>query len=221
MSKRFYKGTQRTEPDMRAEFNATMDGLYPEIEKAQKVLFRRMKRVATDPIITDPADPAYDKDQVRRFHSKGQVQDYYVPDQGYLQFCPCIDKITGESDLDTFCPVCQGERYIWEEVWIDAYRVLAANSSQGATNESIIKPGLTNIPLMVFYTRSSVPVTRADKIVEVWTDEEGQPKRPYRRKALYRIGSAIDFRADHGKLEYWKLDCYEEQRKYLNGPKAE
>jgi len=79
---------------------------------------------------------------------------------------------------------------------------------------------LTNIPLVVFYTRSSVPITKADKIIDIWTDEEGQPQRPYRRKSLYRIGTIIDYRSDNGKLEYWKLDCYEEQRKYLNGPRV-
>lgn len=218
MSKRFYQS--KTEPDMRTEFNATMDGEFPEIPKGQQILFRKMKRVSTDPIITDPKDPLYDEDNVRRFHSKGQIPDYFVPGEGYLLLCPCIDKLTGESDLDNFCPVCHGERYIWEEYFIEGYKMIVAGNSTGAVKETQIKPGLTNIPLVVFYTKSSVPLTRADKIVEVWVDEEGQPKRPYRRKSIYRIGTIIDFRSDAGKLEYWKLDCYEEQRKFLNGPKA-
>ena len=73
---------------------------------------------------------------------------------------------------------------------------------------------------MIFYTRSSVPVTKADKVVELWTDTEGDVIRPYRRESLYRIGTPIDFRSDDGKLEYWKLDCYNEQRKFLNGPEG-
>ena len=40
---------------------------------------------------------------------------------------------------------------------------------------------------------------------------------PYKRKHLYRIGTPIDYRSDNGKLEYWKLDCFEEDRKFLNG----
>lgn len=219
MSRRFWRST-RTEPDMRGEFNATMDGLYPEISKAQTLVLRKMKRVAADPIITDPTDPAYDSDLFRKHHARGQVTDYFVPGQGYLQYCSCIDSVTGESDIDTWCPICQGDRYLWEETFIEGYKMQLSSDVGKAVNNRLIPPGLTNIPLVIFYTRASVPITKADKIVEVWTDSNGTVMRPYRREALYRIVTPIDFRSDNGKLEYWKLDCHEEQRKYLNGPKV-
>jgi len=56
-----------------------------------------------------------------------------------------------------------------------------------------------------------------DKIVELMTDTAGDPIRPYQRKAIYRIGTSIDFRDEYGKLVFWRLDCYEEATKYLNG----
>lgn len=220
MSRRFYSNRRQTEPDMRQEFENTMDGMYPEIAKAQQVILRKMKRVAADPIIIDPNSTDYDAALIRRFHSKDQVPDYYVPEEGYLLFCPCINTITNEADLDTFCPVCQGERYIWEETFIEVYKVVLQSDVGKAVRDYLIQPGLTNIPLVIFYTRSSVPITRADKVVEVWTDEEGEPMRPYRRKALYVIGTTLEMRSDSGRLEYLKLDCREEQRKYLNGPRV-
>lgn len=221
MSKNFYRTTiLRTEPNMRSEFDNMMDGLYPEIPKAQNVILRKMKRVTIDPIITDTTDANYDADRVRMFHHKGQIPDYYVPSEGYLQFCPCIDSNTGEPDVDSFCPICHGEGYIWEESFIDSRKVVLQSDVGKSTRETLIQSGLTNIPLVIFYTKSSVLITKSDKIVELWTDNAGSPKRPYRRKSLYRIGTSVDFRSDNGKLEYWKLDCYEEQRKYLNGPEV-
>src|SRR3990167_4262270 len=220
MSNSFYSVRRRTEPDMRAEFNAMMDGIFPEIPKAKVLVLRKMKRSSTDPIITDTEDPNYDTDRARKFYARGQIPDYFVPGEGYLIGCDCIDKVTSEPDIDYFCPICQGEGFIWEEIFIDVYKVTLHSDVGQAVQDTLIKSGLTNIPLVIFYTRSSVEVTKTDKIIEIWTDSEGNVIRPYRRKALYRIGSTIDFRSDDGRLEYWKLDCYEERRKYLNDPRG-
>jgi hypothetical protein len=220
MSKRFYTKNKTTEPDMRQEFHNTMDGFNPEISKAQTVVLRKMKRSLTDPIITDKNDPNYDPELIKKFHARGQITDYYVPGQGYLQFCPCTNKLTGESDLDYWCPICQGDSFIWEESFIDAYKVQLTSDVGKAVNNERMKPGHINIQLVSFYVRHNVPITKADKIVEVWTDIEGKPIRPYTRESIFRIVTPIDYRSDNGKLEYWKLDCHEEQRKFLNGPKV-
>jgi hypothetical protein len=220
MSKNFYKGNNRTEPNMRQEFHNMMDGLFPEVSKAQTFILRKMKRVATDPIITDTTNPNYDSELVRQFHSRGQITDYFVPGQGYLQFCACLDKTTGEADLDHWCPICQGESFIWEESFIDGYKIQLTSDVGKAVNNERMRPGHTNIQLVSFYVRHNIPITKADKIVELWTDNEGKPMRPYRRESIFRIVTPIDYRSDNGKLEYWKLDCHEEQRKFLNGPKV-
>lgn len=211
MSKDFYKKARRTEPDMRAEFNATMDGEFPEIAKKQSHIFRKMQRQATDPVVDDTT-------LERKFRGRTQIIDWFVPEEGFLIPCACVDLITKEPDVDHFCPICQGERYLWDEIFIDTYKVDLRSDVGRSTKQDLIQPGLTNIPLMIFYTRSSVNVTRADKVVELWTDSAGDIIRPFRRRTLFRVGSTIDFRSDNGKLEYWKLDCYAEQRKFLNGP---
>lgn len=132
--------------------------------------------------------------------------------------CSCVDPNTHEPDKDTFCAFCWGEGYIWDEIYIDVYKVVIKSDVGNADKEVLHSPGLINEPLVIFYTRSSVDITEKDKIIELILDSEGELAQPLQRKKLYRIGTAIDLRLDHGKLEYWKLDCYSEYRKFLNGP---
>jgi hypothetical protein len=200
MSDRFYNNkstvrglysTSRTEPDMRKELNATFDGVFPEIAKAQKIALRIMKK----------------------------------DDNNKLIPCACVDELTCEPDKDTFCPYCFGEGFYWEEILVDTYKVVIRSSVGLGTKEDIFAPGLINIPIVSFYFRSDIPINVVkdicpDKVVELETDTEGNLIRPYKRQRVYRIGTAIDFRSDHGKLEYWKLDCSGEQVKFLNGPKG-
>ena len=211
MSKNFYSGNLRTEPNMRSEFDAIMDGKYPEIPKAQTHVLRKMRRSQSDSVISD-------SQLAIKFLKRTQLLDYFVPEEGYLIPCPCVSEVSGEPDVDHYCPICGGEMFLWDEEFFDCYRVNPSGDIGLSTNEDLVVPGLTNVPLMIFYTRSSVKITRADKLVEIWTDVEGKPIRPYRRKILYRITTVIDFRSDNGKLEYWKLSCFGEHRKFLNGP---
>jgi len=185
-----YGAALRTEPDMREEMTNTLQGVYPEIAKKQTLVLRKMR--------TD--------------------------DAGKLVECSCVDVLTGEPDKDTFCPVCFGERYVWDEILVDGYKQVIRSSVGLSTKESLIPPGLTNITFVSFFFEHDLPLNvfpkqvSPDKMVELMTDQAGKPIRPYERQTIYRIGTAIDFRADNGKLEYWKLDCYEEQVKFLNGP---
>jgi hypothetical protein len=135
---------------------------------------------------------------------------------GKLIPCDCVDPTTREPDKDTYCPFCQGEGAYWDEGYMDGYKVLQQSSD--GLGERITAPGLMNIPVMVFYTRSSVDLTEDDKLVVIALDTEGNPVVPLRRVQLYRIGNLVDYRSDNGRLEYWKISCYGEQRKFLNGP---
>lgn len=138
-------------------------------------------------------------------------------EDGQLIECACVDDVTHEPDRDSFCPFCHGEGFFWDEVFVSVYRVILGSEVGQAVREQVIAPGLMNVPLVVFYLRSSVLITPEDKIVELVRDEEGQPVRPYKRSALYRISSLVDLRSDNGRLEYWKAGCYKEERKFLNG----
>ncbi len=190
MSKNFYKQSQ-TEPNLRNEFSNTFDGLFPETAKKQKFVLRIMRSDTNSNLIK----------------------------------CSCVDKLTGEPDKDTFCPICFGEGFLWDEIFADGYKVMIRSSVGLSTKQELFSAGLTNIPLVSIFFRYDIPLNIIndqfpDKVVEIMRDLEGNIIRPYKRQRIYRIGTAIDFRSDHGKVEYYKIDCFGEQVKFLNGSKG-
>jgi hypothetical protein len=130
--------------------------------------------------------------------------------------CACVSLTTNEPDKDTLCPYCIGEGYFWDEILIIAYRIQVASDTSGALADKSLGPGMFNVPITTFYVKATVDITEDDRIVELVTDIEGVPVQPYRRRKLYRIGRAVDFRADNGKLDYWQLYCASLEPKYLN-----
>ena len=209
MSKRFYP-TQRTEPDMRQEMINTLDGHRPEIAKKMTTVLRKMRRGT---LVVVPED----SDNPNQWKSGGKFYEWTPGAGNDMLPCPCVDAVTKEPDKDHHCPICWGEGFLWDEVFFDTYKVIIKSEVGNALLEQLRGPGLITGPLVIFYTRYSEPITKQDKIVELVLDDEGIPVKPYFRKALHRIGNAIDLRGDHGRLEYWKLDCFEEYRKFLNG----
>lgn len=135
--------------------------------------------------------------------------------------CPCVDPVTKEPDKDRFCPICYGEAYYWDEEEIQLYRVLEGGDSTNTIRDNLTSPGLINIPLVVFYIRYDSNITRDDKIVELELELSGKVKIPKRRRFLYRVESAWDYRSDNGKLEYWKVFAHKEDVKHLNKPAYE
>ena len=133
---------------------------------------------------------------------------------GSLTLCGCVDSLTGEQDKDIFCPVSFSERHLWDESRILAYhQILETNDNQEST-----PAGLLSVPFSVFYMRYDVPVTEDDKLVEVSLDLDGTVSQPFRRLAVYRINQLIGFRADNGRLEFWKALCTKEFTKFINPP---
>jgi hypothetical protein len=131
--------------------------------------------------------------------------------------CACVSLLTKEPDKDHFCPYCMGEGYYWDESFIDVYKVDMTSEVGAALADKLRSPGLISSSLVIFYTRYSGTFTKNDKIIEIELDVEGVPVSPYQRHQLFRIGNPIDFRADNGRLEYWKLLCVSDERKFLNG----
>ena len=185
-----YKSITSTEPDLRQEMTNTLHGSFPEIAKGRLFLFRKMRKDANG---------------------------NFIP-------CACVDPLTHEPDVDTHCSFCFGERYVWDEILVTGYKQVIRSSVGLATKETLHGPGNSNIEYVSFFFEYDLDLdvrpktVTPDRIIEIMTDDAGNPIRPYQRKKIYRIGTPIDFRSDNGKLEYWKLDCYEHQVKYLNGP---
>lgn len=132
--------------------------------------------------------------------------------------CSCVDSITKEPDKDRFCAVCWGEGFLWGEENIDFYRVNISPDQSNVTLDKLQAPGLINVPLVVFYIRYSVDIKKNDKIIQLYLDNDGSKTIPNKRKAIFRIEHLWDYRADNGKLEYWKIFTHEEKVKYINPP---
>jgi len=152
--------------------------------------------------------------------AKGQkalLRKMRVDSSGNTTACPCVDLVTKEPDKDVFCPVCHGDGKLWDETYIDVYKVLLKSDVGNVYREVVNAPGLNNANMAVFFCKSAVAISNQDKIVELVLDNDGEVATPFKRRGLYKIVVAVDYRADGGRLEYWKLDCYEEKRKFLNG----
>ena len=165
------------EGDMRDEMLKFLYGSSREIPKAQRGLYRKV-----------------------RLDSNG---DKIV--------CDCVDSVTREPDKNPPCPLCLGVGYLWDEVWFDYYKIVTGIEAALSLREEFIQPGIANIPRITFYTKYDVaPVIINgycnDQIIELARDVEGNLVTPYRRERIYRISSAIDFRSDNGRLEYWKFN---------------
>lgn len=137
---------------------------------------------------------------------------------GGLVPCPCVDVTTNEPDKDRFCPICYGEGNLFDESYILLYRILVAPDYGNSVRDKILPPGILNVPLAIFYTRYDELITEQDKIVLVNQNLDGTVVTPVRRRELYKIAAAWDYRADNGKLEYWKLFVHKEVVKYMNPP---
>jgi hypothetical protein len=133
--------------------------------------------------------------------------------------CPCVDTITKEPDKDRYC-ICLGSGYFWDEEEIEFYKMIdtSSYSTANTTRKAVSDIGFINIPLIIFYVKYNADITEDDKIVELFLDEEGSAILPRKRKAIYSIEHAWDFRCDGGKLEYWRILTHKQTYKYLNTP---
>jgi hypothetical protein len=135
---------------------------------------------------------------------------------------PVYDLTVDHSDHmyvvnNTLAHNCFGEGWYWDEIFLDAYKVVIKSDVGNALIERTTAPSLANVPIVLFYTDYAETITRDDKIVELRLNNAGDIVRPYQRMAIYRISAIFDFRADNGRLEYYKIATYEEDVRFLNG----
>ncbi len=213
MSRRFYANTTGTEPDMRQEMINTLDGAFPETAKKMTAVLRKMRRGTLEVFPGGDIESPW-----LEWNTIGKRHRWRTDIGTDLLLCPCVDKVTKEPDKDFHCPFCWGEGFLWDEDFFDVFKVRIKSEVGNALLEQLQGPGLITTPLVIFYTRYLELITKEDKVIELILNEEGEPVKPYFRRDLYRIGSAVDLRGDHGRLEYWKLDCFTEYKKFLNGP---
>ena len=132
--------------------------------------------------------------------------------------CPCVDPVTAEPDKESFCPICFGVGYLWDEESVTYYKIDTEGDMQNILKQTLTPIGLIKQPLVVFYIRYSAEITPNELIIELELNDDGSVKQPMRRKEIFDISHLWEYRADNGKLEYWKIFAHKEPRKFLNAP---
>ena len=150
--------------------------------------------------------------------SKGQthmIRRFRKDSDGIKIKCHCVDKVTGEASRETVCPTCLGEGFIWDEFDIELYHAEVNTESQRSDRESLRKAGIMNTPLRVFYAPVRYDdLTRDDKVVLLVLDKEGDVVLPRKREAVYKVSTVLPMRLDNGRLEFWKINGYEDNIKF-------
>ncbi len=148
-------------------------------------------------------------------HQDGLLREFRRDAEGKLIPCLCVDKVTGEPDRETRCPICLGEGFYWDESAIQFYHTRVATETSNTQQDMIQAPGIMNTELEVFYIPYQFNLTKEDKIVTLILDKEGIPSIPNKRLQLFRIAELRPMRLDNGRLEFWKIFSYEDSNKFL------
>lgn len=126
---------------------------------------------------------------------------------GDVIVCACVSSLYKESDRLSQCPYCLGEGFIWDETFIYGYEIEFDGKSSLADQLVGFKPGNVKSYQKVFYIKYSVPITENDKIVTLTLNKSGKFDKYTKRKAVYRIETLLELRADYGRVEYYALYC--------------
>ncbi len=132
--------------------------------------------------------------------------------------CGCIDEITKEPDKDSFCAFCFGTGMLFAEEYILAYKTLLDTTFSSRRRHDMMEAGNLDVPFVAFYTAYDGYITREDKIVEVALNDDGSVITPLKYIAVYEVDKAWDYRADNGKLEYYKVFTHKEEVKFITTP---
>lgn len=138
----------------------------------------------------------------------GLIRKFRRDDNDKRVLCSCVNPVTGESPRELICPVCLGEKYLWDEEEVEFYLTTVESDTQLADREMLRQPAVFNTPFFVIYIPSSFTLTQEDKIVRLVLDKSGTPVLPQRRRDVIRIASLQDMRLDNGRLEFWKASGY-------------
>ncbi len=145
---------------------------------------------------------------------KGLLRKIKFDNKGKPLLCPCVDKTTKEQDRDYYCPICLSERYIFNEMFLDFYKV-----QHSSDNSLISKPyGLDNVHTGIIYTLYNANIGDYDKIVEVNLDLEGNLIYPLQRTDIWQITEIVPLRLDDAKMQFLKIYARHEDVKYLKAP---
>jgi intein/homing endonuclease len=97
---------------------------------------------------------------------------------------------------------CLGMGYYWDEVPIVQYRDKTSFKKVSEDNREFV--------LDKFFVEYDTIINDEDYIVTVKLDQNGSPITPVTREKYFKIASAVSFRSDSGRIEFWEIRAKEE-----------
>jgi len=139
----------------------------------------------------------------------GLLRKMRLDSNGEMTECTCRSTITGEPDKDYYCRFCLGHGYFWDETKIVYYR-----NDDSFRKEKSMNPNYRGQEFESdsFYLQYDERITPNDFIVTVKRDVDGDIIVPVEREEIFKIWSADPFRADNGRIEFWKVDAERERK---------
>lgn len=123
---------------------------------------------------------------------------------------PCSCNVAKEGQGHQKCSVCLGEGYLWDEHYMEVFKVDIGSDQEKAGASLITEIGRTKKQFCKFYVQSSIVINYEDRVIELELDEEGAIIKPEKRKINWTINTINEKRSDTGRIEYIILYC----RKY-------
>lgn len=134
--------------------------------------------------------------------------------------CPqCKKRGVHAPSTNTFCDVCFGEGYTWDEEWVIYYKWSGAlRESNRHGYKDYGEAGYVENKTAVAYLEYNTHPSMGDKLIEVVSDQEGKIVDPYIRKTIWDIRFLDELILDNGRNEYWRLSIALHQNRAFGQP---
>lgn len=123
---------------------------------------------------------------------------------------PCSCNVAKEGQMHQKCSVCLGEGYLWDEYYVDTFKVEIGSDQEKAGASLLTEIGRTKKQFCKFYIQSSNKIDYEDKVIELELTPDGDVSKPEKRHLTWTINTLNEKRSDSGRIEYIILYC----RKY-------
>jgi len=123
---------------------------------------------------------------------------------------PCSCNVAKEGQMHQRCSVCLGEGFLWDEYYVDTFKVEIGSDQEKAGASLLTEIGRTKKQFCKFYIQSNHKIDYEDKVIELELTEDGDISKPEKRHITWTINTLNEKRSDNGRIEYIILYC----RKY-------
>lgn len=121
--------------------------------------------------------------------------------------CTCkYDLVTHEADRDAICAYCDGQGYLWDELWFNGYLSFSANlmGNDQTDLQYDTSPGVVNTNEPFLFTFHYIVIRKEDWIIRAALDMDGNLMQPIQPQNIYKLLHYRPMRMDFARTEFWK-----------------